>query len=293
MRSPRWFRDSKTPKALDTRADRDNTSYVCSLPGARFRKGAAAMMKPKSNSDTPKRSSSPAHLTGKVEKRLRAYALAAGASGVGLLALTMPAEAKVIYTPVDTTLTDGTLPIALDNGRKANFILADRFFSNVGQDAWRQRLAVGGSAGASIIVSNNSAGALASGSIIGSSRAFRNVHGPKEVMAIAKSWFYGSSFYGNKAYGNWANVTDRFLGLKFALDGETHYGWARLNVTASFDRNGPYITATLTGYAFETVANQSIKAGQTSGTDLSMTAPENLSPGSLGALALGSPGGAH
>jgi hypothetical protein len=81
--------------------------------------------------------------------------------------------------------------------------------------------------------------------------------------------------------------------------GKTHYGWARLSVKAFFGA----ITATLTGYAYETIPNKSIIAGRTKGaTDewdeedcgpgASLTSPtsETPQPASLGMLALGAQG---
>jgi len=70
------------------------------------------------------------------------------------------------------------------------------------------------------------------------------------------------------------------------VDGQAHYGWARLNVTICLLRSpgclpGNQITETLTGYAYDTVPNQGLLAGQTTAT------PE---PGTLGLLALGSLG---
>jgi peptidoglycan hydrolase-like protein with peptidoglycan-binding domain len=83
-------------------------------------------------------------------------------------------------------------------------------------------------------------------------------------------------------------VKNRYLGLKFSVNGETHYGWARLNV--SF--RAPHITATLTGYAYETEANKAIDAGQTKETTTSeLRTPRNRKAqqvSALGVLALGS-----
>jgi hypothetical protein len=66
--------------------------------------------------------------------------------------------------------------------------------------------------------------------------------------------------------------------LEFEIAGQEHYGWARFDVT-----NGPDISidAVLTGYAYNTVSNQGLLAGQGAPT------PE---PGTLGLLALGSLG---
>jgi hypothetical protein len=80
--------------------------------------------------------------------------------------------------------------------------------------------------------------------------------------------------------------------LKFKIKGKTHYGWARLTVT---DKN-TVITATLTGYAYETIPNKPILTGKTRGLDDDyQPTPASLKthtskPTTLGALALGAPG---
>jgi hypothetical protein len=88
--------------------------------------------------------------------------------------------------------------------------------------------------------------------------------------------------------GQWANVKNRYLGLKFHIDGQTHYGWARLSVGGKQP-----LAALLTGYAYETTANAPITTGKTSGTDSASLAPTDFgtdaSPATLGTLALGAP----
>lgn len=95
--------------------------------------------------------------------------------------------------------------------------------------------------------------------------------------------------------GHWANsgkgVRSRYLGLKFMIKGEMHYGWARFNV--SFPHQT--VCAVLTGYAYETIAHKAIVAGKTKGPDnvsveeseATLTVPTRK-PASLGMLAGGS-----
>jgi hypothetical protein len=77
--------------------------------------------------------------------------------------------------------------------------------------------------------------------------------------------------------GAWQNISNHYLGIRFRINGHTHYGWARL--TVSEGRAGP-ITK-LTGYAYESVAGAPIFAGQTSvvssGLTLKVTSPMNNS----------------
>ena len=79
--------------------------------------------------------------------------------------------------------------------------------------------------------------------------------------------------------------------------GETHYGWARLSVQVQLPLT---ITATLTGYAYETIPNTSINAGQVGPNDTNIESnsiePPHASltarapqPATLGILALGAP----
>jgi hypothetical protein len=99
-----------------------------------------------------------------------------------------------------------------------------------------------------------------------------------------------------RCFGNWNNVKNRYLGLKFAITGKTHFGWARLNVSCNSANNK--IKAVLTGYAYETIPNKPIVTGKTKGPDdvsgvgqldpaaLRAPAPQ---PASLGLLAMGAP----
>jgi hypothetical protein len=94
--------------------------------------------------------------------------------------------------------------------------------------------------------------------------------------------------------------SDRYLGLKFQIHGKPHFGWARLSVQFRTVFHYYFFMATLTGYAYETIAGKSIKAGQTKGTaddstyedfgpSASVSTPilDTPQPLSLGMLALG------
>ena len=93
-------------------------------------------------------------------------------------------------------------------------------------------------------------------------------------MAFALVTEGGSTFVD----GSWVNVKQRYLGLKFHIGKKVHYGWARLNVSSKVGS----ITATLTGYAYETIPNRPIIAGKTHGRDVI-----TVQPASLGHLARG------
>jgi hypothetical protein len=218
-----------------------------------------------------------------LEKRLTIYALAAGGAGVVLLGV-RPAAAEIIYTPKDVKLTKGSLFIDLDLDGVPDFNLGfhtmESFTYQDGRYTGRKLL--GGAINASVVASNGSAAALAAGSVISSGRKFKDVTTKRAQMMLAESFESSSGLRDSSARGNWKNVQSRYLGLKFKINGQTHYGWARFRVRYSgYTR----ITATLLGYAYETNADQSIHAGQTSEAQIGEVTPS--STGGLGMLALG------
>jgi hypothetical protein len=68
---------------------------------------------------------------------------------------------------------------------------------------------------------------------------------------------------------NWNGVTDKYLGLKFIVGGNTHYGWARLDSYAIGD------SVVVKDYAFEATPNVGILTGNM-GASLTETQIENL-----------------
>jgi hypothetical protein len=126
--------------------------------------------------------------------------------------------------------------------------------------------------------------ALQRGAVIGPKQP-----SPGKLMALA-GIDDGFSVY----VGQWLDVTNRYLGLKFSIRGKTHYGWARISVVSS---NSSITSATLTGYAYETVANKPIIAGKTKGAEDASIEESNAAlttparePASLGPLAMGATG---
>jgi hypothetical protein len=67
-------------------------------------------------------SSKPTKLSESLQRHLNAYSLAATAAGVGVLALTPAAEAKIVYTPIELYL-EGRYPLDLNNDGIADFSL--------------------------------------------------------------------------------------------------------------------------------------------------------------------------
>jgi hypothetical protein len=199
-------------------------------------------------------------LSSSLHHRLNAYALAASAAGVGVLALAQPAEAKIIYTPTHKVIKpNSSYDLDLNNDGIADFVIQNKFRCTSGSCFGNAYASVGRSGdGVGVVVrpgvSHNRELALRKGSLVGENRSFSS-----GSMARASLNAQGTL----SSAGAWANVTNRYLGLKFRLNHESHYGWARMSVR--IDTKTAKITATLTGYAYETIPNKKIIAGKIHG----------------------------
>ena len=227
------------------------------------------------------------------EHHLSMYALAATAAGVGALALAPPMEGKVIYTKAHKSIGPGTtLHLDVNHDGIADFDLRDTFSTSTAGGEFgflsalpdRQQNAVWGHT----VPTRGYASALSAKVWIGPKGQFLPGTGFMANYSVSGGRHGGVRRPGNfSCTGPWANVTNRYLGLQFVINGTKHFGWARLNVSCS----GPSINATLTGYAYETVPNRAILTGKKSGqddTDNSMSGAAPLS--SLGRLAMGAKG---
>jgi hypothetical protein len=226
----------------------------------------------------------PSRLSDSVHHQLNMYAFAASAAGVGMLALTQAAEAKIVYTKAHHVIRPrGTYNLDLNHDGTVDFIihqLGSVFFSHslLAKEALGNAVQGKGTGWAMF------ASALNRGARIGPSQGFiKSGYDGEKMVAVTYDTYGGHTYVG----GPWINVKNRYLGLQFQIRGKTHYGWARLSVRIGEFGNGhDVITATLTGYAYETVPNKPIIAGKTKGAD----GIEALELASLGRLAQGSAG---
>ena len=212
----------------------------------------------------------------KLNQRLAAYVTAASAAGVAMLAAAPSAEAKIVYTPANLRMTlGGNLPIDMNGDGIVDFFFEWRLlgssFVTYGSYVGVIRKNIDD------LVVMSSAAALNWGVRIGPKAQFRS---------LALLVLYSGICPACSARGPWAGVNNKFLGVTFKISGQTHYGWVRVNLH----------TKTITGYAYETNANQPILAGEKSGPVTSAPAdPAQVltplkQPATLGALALGADG---
>jgi hypothetical protein len=214
-----------------------------------------------------KRSSGPrktvSNLSESVHHQLNMYALAAGAAGVGMLAVVRPAEAKIVYYPAK-------IHIKIDNGVTELDInhdgINDFQFTNFANECGAPRagtfdciatLKVAPARPSNRVVDIKSnilycASALPKGVKVGPGGPFRS-HSSGLTMA-----------YENTGAGThscpWRQVKLAYLGVKFVVSGKVHFGWVRIKRLS-----GSGFPATITGYAYETIANKPIIAGEIKG----------------------------
>jgi len=203
----------------------------------------------------------PSQLSESLHHQLNAYALAASAAGVSLLALTQASEARIIYTPANIKIYarhhhfldinhDGVRDFALSNNYRVGIYCDGCVTASI---IVGPRVQVQGNQLWGVI---GCASALSSGVKLGPSFKF---------AASNTEMFYSfvNTRYSSKDHTRcfWKNATNRYLGLKFVVNGTaTHYGWARLSLKKS-----RHYTLILTGYAYETIPNKPIITGKTHG----------------------------
>lgn len=228
-----------------------------------------------------------------IDNRTKAYCGAALAAGVSILALTAPSEASVVVTKTHQTIPlNGRISIDLNKDGVTDFNVK---MSNYFDFSFRDSVRVIPTAGGGVVGYNGGIGpyasALAPGANIGPSAHFRV--GTYGVIVERSTGEEFSTHTTRNLYGKWGgDPQNRYVGVKFQIQGKTHYGWIRMTVNTDLPAN---MSATISAYAYETVANKTIKAGNTksSATATSSRVTEKFAVpdgGSLGMLALGSEG---
>ncbi len=164
-----------------------------------------------------------------------------------LLAVARPAEAQVVYTPTNITITEGKYKLDLNNDGVTDFTIAVSIGANKEPPCQNFHYTVQETPSSDNGAESSPYPAeLVTGDQIGPSQTFYAGRGI--LLSLHRSC---------KTHwkGNWVFGQPGYLGLSFQLEGNTYYGWAQLNITS----NG----TTLTGYAYESTPGMPINAGQT------------------------------
>jgi len=189
------------------------------------------------------------------------FAIATILAGVGLLASAWPAQAQIVYTPVNITIRPNTsYNLDVNNDGVTDFTITS-FFTREGPGC-HEKLGAGGALSETAASEDGALiGPLSEGDEIGPGQVFTggtlymdSFHdGQKTKVGVCHElWSWPWYLKEGTATG--------YLGLSFQLNGEIYYGWAQLSVNGK-SKTG--ITAALTGYAYETTPGMPINAGQT------------------------------
>ena len=181
---------------------------------------------------------------------------------VCLVALASPAEAKVVHTRVNVTISgNGSIALDLNHDGITDFTIVAvgraLICAGTGKGEFGYVTVSPAQEGAGMVSAwpgSSWAAVLGKGVEIDSSQSFYDT---QAIMTEFTTCLWPPH---GPPEGDWEEVTNRFLGLVFSIDGATHYGWARVSVHPATD--GTVIT--LTDFAYETIPDQAIKTGQTS-----------------------------
>ncbi len=202
-------------------------------------------------------------LSDKLKKRLKAYSLTAGALAAGVTG----ADAQILYTDVDPDAeADGVDSVFLD--LNADGIDDFKFYVNNGataSNAYNVYRAFASARNNNAIVGTYSSSggysypyAVNAGDTINESLTFQN----GTFQTIGWDYFYYTNSstapftFGNVRWGS----GDQYLGLRLEVDGNTHYGWARIELDNTGGGAGVMI---LKDYALELTPDLGIPAGDT------------------------------
>lgn len=226
-----------------------------------------------------------------LDRRLAAYSLAAATAGVGITALAQDAPHQTIqYTPADIFFAgsvrytqpliqldlnhDGIIDFTVSAGG-SGYSLGTAHISYYQGGAWWK-----GSNGVAL------GRALTKGMWIGAGENFIGGELLLHSRFIHKnSHTYGHGHCVGPFRASSASETERYLGVAFGIKDQTHYGWIRIQAGCSSIGS---VSGYITGYAYNTVPNAPIQAGQIRSGE-TQTNQVDLK-GTLGMLALGSAG---
>ncbi len=204
-----------------------------------------------------------------LKDKLKSYSALASA----VFGTAAAADAQIVYTDVtpDVTLSVindslNSYDVDFDNAGTPDMAIAtygylynyggtdyqlNYVFSFVAPNATAALVAAMETAGTSSYPATTS---LASGTAIGSSATWLDT-------TAAGGTFYFTSAYGftQTLLGTANTGTDTYIGARFLIGANTHYGWVRINVAADAS------SVVIKDYAYNATANGPINAGQTVG----------------------------
>lgn len=229
------------------------------------------MLTPHGCSNATRKSRSVKPFPNNLEKRLLSYTAAAGA--VCMMGLApQPATAEVVYTPADIVTKNALGTLDIDGDGIADFQFIHFTYFHCGHPCSTSVFFYNSFALTGLQTTN--------GVVQDGIRSFSMAKLPTKTVVGSNDTFIhqGRILLSAGAVGSqWVPPARGYVGMKFAIAGEVHYGWLRLTIDSTA------VTVTIRGYAYETVPNKPIVVNKRPGG----SAQELLVPGSLGSLAAG------
>jgi hypothetical protein len=233
-----------------------------------------------------------------LNRQISLYSLAAAVAGVSMLALAEPASGEVVVTkktiPIPVGPESSPKPVYLSLANNGIHDLSFQLFQDSFGPGRTLMVYAVNKQNDGVIMGGGwdpYAQALGLNTKIGASASFFGYVGLVELSASSGANKYCKGYWGaNLAHGDvgCGSTTNKYMGVRFLLNGKTHYGWVRLNVKTTSNPSGPELTASITEYAYESVANKTIKAGATTSTaEVPAENTANQAGPSLGMLAAG------
>ncbi|WP_082332027.1 T9SS type A sorting domain-containing protein [Mangrovimonas xylaniphaga] len=144
---------------------------------------------------------------------------------------------QIVYTDIDPDITTPNYNLDLNNDSTDDF----QFDISDSLETW-----------VNIQPQNSNAVLGGYGPWYGSPNVLNN----GQVISSGQSaWITAGIFMCNGSWGYWCGKTDKYVGLRFKIGLNTHYGWVRLDVNMN--------TFTIKDYAYNGTPNEPINAGQT------------------------------
>ena len=198
----------------------------------------------------------------KLSKRLSQYgALSVAVAGISAL----NAQEEIVYTNIaDLSGSGSYLDLHMDADGIVDFQIAN--FAGASYDVLVFRPAGSGYYNSNEVLGFRSGYLLYPFALTDGVTISNTVSGSSSNKGGSGSWI-GGNFYQTMnwnscgySYSNWCDVTDKYLGLRFKIGSNTHYGWARLDVPLAASSGSGWV---LKDVAYNSTPNATIKAGQT------------------------------
>ena len=196
---------------------------------------------------------------------------------VTTIMFSVSANAQIIYTDVNPNIVrscafsgacSGDYSLDLNNDGINDFVLSPRK-KFVGCGVCGGQLVYAMANGDSAVISSTSnswiadaTGGYALNTLIDSSLGWTNaIHTlvTKRVDCVSCSPSSGTHLVHSPASGPWLNIYGKYLGLKIQVGTNFYYGWIKLGVGIGSNT----VSITIMEYAYNSIANQPILAGQT------------------------------